>query len=114
MDYFYVGNHLNNVGLNDIYIKSGFQKEKLSAEAWLHYFASAGKVNANTNRYLGTELDLGVSWAVQPAATVSAGWSIMFATENMELVKQRGDHTVGQHWGYIMLTVTPAFIQQAF
>jgi hypothetical protein len=32
----------------------------------------------------------------------------------MELVKGRGDHTVGQHWGYIMLTVTPAFIQQAF
>jgi hypothetical protein len=114
MDYFYVGNHINNVGLNDAYIKTGFQKEKLSAEAWLHYFASAGKVNADAGRYLGTELDLGISWALQPAATISAGWSIMVASENMELVKGRGDHTVGQHWGYIMLTVTPAFIQQAF
>jgi hypothetical protein len=114
MDYFYVGNHLNNVGLNNVYIKTGFQRERLAAEAWLHYFASAGKVNADAGRYLGTELDLGVSWAVQPAATISAGWSIMVASENMELVKGRGDHTVGQHWGYIMLTVTPTFIQQAF
>jgi hypothetical protein len=112
MDYFYVGNHINNVGLNDLYLRSGFQKEKFSAEAWLHYFASAGKVNADAGNYLGTELDLGVSWAAQPAATISAGWSIMFASENMELVKGRGDHTIGQHWGYIMLTVTPAFIQQ--
>jgi hypothetical protein len=114
MDYFYVGNHLNDVGLNDIYISSGFRKEKISAEAWLHYFASAGKVNADAGKYLGTELDLGISWAVQPAATISAGWSVMFASENMELVKRRGDHTTGQHWGYVMLTVTPTFIQQAF
>lgn len=113
MDYFYVSNHINSVGLNDVYLRTGFRREKVTANAYLHYFASAGKISADAGRYLGTELDLEISWAVQPAATISAGWSVMFASENMELLKG-GDHTAGQHWGYIMLTVTPAFLKQAF
>ncbi len=110
MDYFYVGNHINSVGLNDVYVKYAYRKDKFGFDGHLHYFASAGKISENAKNYLGTELDLGISWAVQPMATISAGWSIMFAGESMELLKG-GDHTVGQHWGYIMLSVTPTFLQ---
>ncbi|HDR52479.1 MAG TPA: hypothetical protein ENN90_12815 [Mariniphaga anaerophila] len=110
MDYFFVGNHINSVGLNDVYLKYAYKKDKFGFNGHLHYFASAGKISADAKNYLGTELDLGISYAVQPNATISAGWSLMFAGESMELLKG-GDHTAGQHWGYIMLSVTPAFIQ---
>ncbi len=110
MDYFYVGNHINSVGLHDAWLKYGYNLEKVKLNADLHYFASAGKIAQDAKNYLGTELDLAVSWAVQPMATLSAGWSVMFAGESMELLKD-GDHTAGQHWGYIMLSVTPAFIR---
>ena len=110
MDYFYVGNHINSVGLNDVYVKYGYQKDKFGFNGHLHYFASAGKISADANKYLGTELDLDISWAVQPNAVISAGWSLMLAGESMELLKG-GDHTAGQHWGYIMLSVTPTFLK---
>lgn len=110
MDYFYVGNHINSVGLNDINLKYAYKKDKFGFNGHLHYFASAGKISAEAKNYLGTEIDLGVSWAVQPMATISAGWSSLFAGESMELLKG-GDHTLVQHWGYIMLSVTPTFLQ---
>jgi hypothetical protein len=110
MDYFYVGNHINSVGLNDVYLKYSYKKEKFGFDGHIHYFASAGKISADAKNYLGTEVDLGISYAVQPNALISAGWSVMFAGESMELLKG-GDHTAGQHWGYIMLSVTPVFIQ---
>lgn len=111
MDYFYVGNHINSVGLNDLYLKYNYKKEKFGFNGHIHYFATAGKISADAKSYLGTELDLGISYAVQPNAVLSAGWSVMFAGESLELLKG-GDHTVGQHWGFIMLSVTPTFIQQ--
>ncbi|SHF24417.1 Alginate export [Mariniphaga anaerophila] len=110
MDYFYVGNHINSVGLNDIYIRYKYKKDKLGFEGHLHYFSSAGKISDSAKKYLGTELDLGVSYAVHPGAVISAGWSVMFAGESMELLKE-GNHETGQHWGYIMLSVTPVFLK---
>ena len=110
MDYFYVGNHINSVGLNDIYLNYSYKKDKFGFDGHIHYFASAGKISADAKSYLGTEVDLGISYAVQPNASISAGWSVMFAGESMELLKG-GDQTAGQHWGYIMLAVTPVFLQ---
>ncbi len=110
MDYFYVGNHINSVGLNDVYVKYAYKKEKFGFNVHLHYFASAGKISADARKYLGTELDLDILYTIQPNAVLSAGWSLMFADESMELLKG-GDHTAGQHWGYIMLSVTPAFLK---
>jgi len=110
MDYFYVGNHINSVGLQDAYLRYSISKNKFGANATLHYFQSAGKINEDSGRYLGTELDLSVSWQVQNAASFSAGWSTMFAGKNLELLKG-GDHTSGNHWAYLMLSVTPQFIK---
>lgn len=110
MDYFYVGNHIGSVGLNDIYLKYAYAKNKLGINSDLHYFAAAADISENAKPYLGTEIDLSASWAIQPAAKLSVGWSMMFASESMEILKG-GDHTVGQNWAYIMLSVTPSFIK---
>ena len=110
MDYFFVGNHINSIALNDAYVKYYFSHNKIGLNADLHYFASAGKLTADFKNYLGTEIDLTFSWKVQESATISAGWSTMFAGESMELLKG-GDSTVGNNWAYLMLSVTPAFIK---
>lgn len=110
MDYFYVGNHIGSVGLNDVYLKYKYTKNKFGLKADLHYFAAAAEIAADADSYLGTELDLAISWAVKPMAKISVGYSTLFAGDSMELLKG-GDSSVGQHWAYIMLSVTPAFIK---
>lgn len=110
MDYFFVGNHINSVGLNDVYLKFKHSENNFGFNADLHYFASAGDISENANKYLGTELDITFLWKVQESAVISAGWSTMFAGENMELIKG-GDFETGNYWAYIMLSVTPAFIK---
>ena len=110
MDYFYVSNHINSVGLNDAYLKYVWSKKKFSVNADLHYFASAGKINADAGKYLGTELDLTLGYKLHETAMLNAGWSSMFASENMELLKG-GNSDASNYWAYIMLTVTPVFIK---
>ena len=111
MDYFYVGNHMNSVGLNDIYLKYQYAKNKISCGANIHYFMSAGKLAEDASNGLGTELDLFFTYKAHKMAALSAGFSTMFATESMQLLKG-GDHTTGQYWGYVMLAVTPTFINK--
>ncbi len=110
MDYFYVGNHIGSVGLNDVYLKYKYAKNKFGFKADLHYFAAAAEIAADTDNYLGTELDLAISWAVKPMAKIAVGYSTLFAGDSMEILKG-GDSSVGQHWAYVMLSVTPAFIK---
>lgn len=109
MDYFYVGNHIGSVGLNDIYLKYKYNKDKFGFNADLHYFGAAAEVAENADKYLGTELDLSASWAVQPAASISVGYSTLFAGNSMEILKG-GESSTDQHWAYLMLSVTPSFI----
>jgi hypothetical protein len=110
MDYFYVGNYIGSAGLNDVYLKYKYAKNKFGFNGDLHYFGAAADISADSEKYLGTELDLSFSWAVKPMAKISAGWSMLFASESMEIIKG-GDSSVAQYWGYIMLSVTPSFIK---
>lgn len=110
MDYFFVSNHINSVGLNDAYLKYKYTKNKFGLNADLHYFASAGKISATADKYLGTELDFTLSYKVNDLASLSGGWSVMVAGESMELLKG-GSRNAGNSWAYLMLTVTPTFIK---
>ena len=111
MDYFFVGNHIGSVGLNDVYLKYSFSKNKIGINADLHYFGAAAKISAESPQYLGTELDISVSWLVQPAAKISGGFSRMFAGKSMQTIKG-GDYKTAQNWAYVMLSVTPVFINK--
>ncbi|WP_297086477.1 alginate export family protein [uncultured Draconibacterium sp.] len=110
MDYFYVGNHIGSVGLNDLYLKYNYSKNKLAFDAHLHYFGAAAEIAANADKYLGTEIDLALGWTVNPMAKISFGLSGMFAGESMELLKG-GDSSASQYWGYVMLAINPTFIK---
>jgi len=110
MDYFYVGNHLNSVGLDDFYLKYGYKKDKLGLDAHIHYFAAAADISANARRSLGTEIDLQAAYTISDEASISCGYSMLFGTDSMELLKG-GDKSTTNYWGYVMLSVTPKFLK---
>ncbi|HET6558294.1 MAG TPA: alginate export family protein [Prolixibacteraceae bacterium] len=109
MDYFYVGNHLNSVGLHDAYVKFITGTANTIFNLDIHYFASAAEIAAGANKYLGTELDLTLTQVINPATRVSFGYSHMFPGESMEILKG-GSQDATHNWAYIMLTVTPSFL----
>lgn len=116
MDYFYVGNHINNVGLINPYGGVTYRKDKFTAQLVLHAFMSDGLLNdpANTgqtmDRYLGAEADLIFGYVVSPQFAVRAGYSQMFATESMEALKG-GSRKEINNWAWIMLVMRPEFLK---
>ena len=44
MDYFYVGNHIGSVGLQDIFLKLNYKSEKFNVGADVHLFSAAANV----------------------------------------------------------------------
>lgn len=108
MDYFYVGNHGNNVGLQDIYLNARYGLGRINLSASMHLFQSAALQAADASRYLGTELDLVCSWKLDKDIGLSAGYSQMFAGSSMELLKG-GSADAYQGWAWLMITVKPKF-----
>jgi hypothetical protein len=101
MDYFYVGNHLNNVGLNDASLSVNFEKKKLKAALTAHYFTAAANPGAGLKKYLGTELDFMLAYDLHKAVDLKFGYSRMLASETMEVLKN-GDKDEPQYWAWIM------------
>ncbi len=109
MDYFYVGNHANSIGLKDLYAKV---VAKVGKEAKLlvkgHYFS--GDKQINNESYLGTEIDVVFSKKIVKYATLKVGYSHMFASEAMESLKNITNVSDTQNWGWAMLVVQPNFL----
>lgn len=116
MDYFYVGNHGENVGLVDIYATINYKKDKWSLTLMPHYFNTAATLSAIVNNqwkdydsYLGTEIDFSAAYAFSPEVTLEAGYSHLFASESMQVLKNSGNYENAQNWAWLMLTVKPVF-----
>ncbi|TAJ12445.1 hypothetical protein DMA11_12875 [Marinilabiliaceae bacterium JC017] len=111
MDYFYVGNHFNNAGLHDLYIKGDIKPGKVKLNGALHFFNSYAKVHEDAKKHLGTELDLWMGYSFKKMVLINAGYSQMFAGKTMEKLKG-GDRGVIQNWAWVMLTFKPTFFEQ--
>jgi hypothetical protein len=109
MDYFYMGNHLYDVGLSNGYLKFTSSKNKTTLNADLHFFASAAKISATADNYLGTELDLTVTHSLNPVTKIALGYSQMFGSESLEILKG-GSRSAFNNWAYLMISVTPKFL----
>ena len=115
MDYFYVGNHANNVGLNDFHAKAIFKIGKTSSllvEG--HYFASNGELAGDANNYLGTELDLVYTQPLIKNVKLQLGYSHMFASKNMPLIKGGTTSDNTNNWGWAMLVINPNLFKHSF
>ena len=121
MDYFYVGNHANNVGLQDAFFGLLFKQKRFSAGVDVHMFMTAAdlldkeELLATGNRKamspaLGTEIDLTIVYKVSDAVSFQGGYSHMVATESMEMLKG-GDKEELNNWAYLMFVFKPVLFK---
>ncbi|MDH5381045.1 MAG: alginate export family protein [Cyclobacteriaceae bacterium] len=115
MDYFYVGNHTNSVGLNDLNLTyKGMLTEPLTLTGTYHYFMAAGGVEDPTNpgtamdANLGSEIDISLSYKVSKELTISGGYSQMFGTDTLVILRG-GDTGETSNWAWLMFTFKPTF-----
>jgi hypothetical protein len=117
MDYFYVGNHINNVGLVDLNATFAYKKNKFSAKVVPHIFSSAATIvdsmGEEMSNTLGTEIDLVLSYKFSKDINFQVGYSQMFATESMEILKG-GDKDATNNWAWAMITVKPSLFKTTF
>ena len=111
MDYFYVGNHINSVGLIDINAVVSYTKDKFSAKLVPHIFKSASDIYNGATKMesnLGTEIDFTIGYKVVKNIQFNAGYSQMFGTTSLEQLKG-GVSTKSNSWTWFMLTFKPTF-----
>lgn len=110
MDYFYVGNHSNSVGLIDINANFKYEKDKFFVIVAPHIFSSAANVvdgfNEKMSNNLGTEIDLVFGYKIENNIKLQVGYSQMFATETMEVLKG-GNKNNSNNWAWAMFVFKP-------
>lgn len=111
MDYFYVGNHANSVGLNDFSLKLDFPIKKVNVSVAPHFFAAPNKIisgGIEQDSYLGTEIDVTGTYKLNKDIMVTAGYSQMFATDSMVALKGgTGLNDTTNNWAYLMVSINP-------
>jgi hypothetical protein len=111
MDYFYVGNHLNSVGLKDAYLKLNYTQNKWQFNLIPHVLCAPNTVLDATNNkmdcYLGTELDFTTGYTLQKNIVASAGYSQMFGSSTLEKIKNVADASKTNNWVWVMISFSP-------
>jgi hypothetical protein len=111
MDYFYVGNHANSVGLNDVSLKLDFPIQKVNVSVAPHFFSAPNKIisgGVERESYLGTEIDVTASHKLYKDIMLTAGYSQMFATDSMVALKGgTGLNDTTNNWAYLMVNINP-------
>tara|TARA_R110001606_G_scaffold132426_3_gene268388 strand:+ start:1064 stop:2347 length:1284 start_codon:yes stop_codon:yes gene_type:complete len=111
MDYFYVGNHANSVGLLDVHVSANFKLgEKSSLMVKALNFSGEQKLPSG-EKSLGTELDLVFSQAFN-GYSLQLGYSQMFAHDGMYELKgiTEDASASSQNWAWAMLVIKPKFL----
>ncbi len=129
MDYYYVGNHLNNVGLQDVIIRFKYKAEKWNVGLDFHHFLTAADVLdtkelSKTGNYtakdasLGNEIDLTFNYKLKGGVNLTAGYSHYLTSETLGFVKgikdYKGDGRTDQtnNWAYVMISFKPVFLSK--
>ncbi len=113
MDYFYVGNHLDNVGLVDLFGNISYSiNHNSNIGLFLHQFFAASKIKPNISQNLGFEMDLVTSLYLDKFVTLKAGYSHFFAAEGIEIVKDNFNGN-SNHWAWAMITIDPVMFTSA-
>lgn len=114
MDYFYVGNHANTVGLLDMHasvnVKLG-EKSSLLGKIW--NFQGQQDLPSGENA-LGTEVDLVYSQSFN-GYTLKIGYSHMFPADGMYELKgiTEAEAASTQNWAWAMLIIKPKLFTSA-
>lgn len=113
MDYFFVNNHVNSVGLQDYYFKILLKEKKYFVSLNTHFFYSNGNIKnpliiapTAMSKNLGTEIDLTTAFNISEGVTIQSGYSQMFGTETMAVLKN-GNQKLTNNWLYTMVIIRP-------
>lgn len=118
MDYFYVGNHANSVGLMDGYLRLSYAKNKFIYSLNGHYFNAAADVRdlKQLTEYkamdanLGGEVDFTLLYNYTDGVSLQGGYSQFFGTTTLKTLRGVGSIATNSNWAYIMLIVRPGKI----
>lgn len=118
MDYFLIiPTDAKQRGVMDMYVRLGVvPKKEFSFTMDVHSFSLANPNNIATkkiSRELGQEIDLLFDYKPTPVFSLQAGYCMMFATKNMELIKG-GNADNYNGWAYVMLKVSPTLFIKEF
>lgn len=116
MDYFYVGNYMYSNGLFDIYLPLTLKIKKFTFTLIPHNFMTAATISEvqtdgewqDFSTQLGQEIDFTVQYIIRKDINISAGYSQMFATKSMQVLKG-GNYKNSQNWAWLMITFKPTF-----
>jgi len=114
MDYFYVGNHANSIGLFDVHASAKFALgEKSSLLVKVLNFSGEQELPSG-EKSLGTEVDLVFAKKFNGYG-LAIGYSQMFASDGMYELKgvTEADAAGTQNWAWVQLTIKPKFINTA-
>ncbi|WP_298502414.1 alginate export family protein [uncultured Maribacter sp.] len=114
MDYFYVGNHANSVGLFDVHASAKFKLGKTSSLLVKALNFSGEQELPSGEKALGTEIDLVFSKKFKGYG-LSIGYSQLFASDGMYELKgvTKANAADSQNWAWAMLTIKPKFLNTA-
>ncbi len=117
MDYFYVASPFGKQGLMNYFFKAKYNaSDKLTLFADLHGFEAANKVSdglgGTRDSYLGTELDLKLTYNFTKLINIEAGYSYMQATNTMASVQVKNvtNANLTPQWAYVTLLIKPDFL----
>lgn len=111
MDYFYVGNHVNSIGLFDVHASANFKLDNTSSLLVKVLNFSGDQDLPSGEKSLGTELDLVYSKAFKGYG-LKIGYSHMFASDGMYELKGVTESAAAdiQNWAWAMLVIKPKFL----
>ncbi len=111
MDYFYVGNHANSIGLVDLHVSANFKLNKSSSLMVKALNFRGEQALASGEKSLGTEIDLVYKKKFKGYALV-LGYSQMFANDGMYELKGITEVAAAgsQNWAWAMLVIKPKFL----
>ncbi|MEO9894050.1 alginate export family protein [Aurantibacter sp.] len=114
MDYFYVGNHANSIGLTDIHASAKFALGKTSSLLVKVLNFSGEQELASGEKSLGTELDIVFAKKFKGYG-LAIGYSQMFASDGMYELKGVTEAAAAssQNWAFVQLTMKPKFLNTA-
>ena len=110
MDYFYVGNHANSIGLVDFHASVNYTLSNKSSLMVKVLNFRGEQALASGEKSLGTEIDLVYKRKFKGYSLVF-GYSQMFASDSMEVLKGVNDAEKAACWGWMMLVFKPNFLK---